>query len=88
MFTWLPECLVSLKHLKQKLCSAPALAYHEHAFVLCCGRLLPQLQAGLEASPSGMHVPSPALNQAENKFTITVLEILMVVWTVTLLDFL
>ena len=89
-FDWSPECQIAFQELKQRLSSAPVLAYpnFDAQFVLetdasnkGLGAVLSQAQEGGNLHPVGY--ASRALSPSEMHYGITDLETLAVVWAIS-----
>ena len=89
-FVWSPECQQTYEQLKIKLTSAPVVAYphFQQDFILetdasihALGAVLSQFQTDTKLHP--VAYTSRALNDCENKYGITELETLAVVWGIS-----
>ena len=89
-FDWSPECQIAFQELKQRLSSAPVLAYpnfdaqfvlETEASIKGLGAVLSQAQEGGNLHPVGY--ASRALSPSEVHYGITDLETLAVVWAIS-----
>ena len=90
VFKWTPECSATFNELKNKLTTAPVLAYprfdrdfilETDASILGLGAVLSQVQD--DGKPHPISFASRALSNSEKNYAITELETLAVVWAIS-----